>query len=116
LYVLAVGNGCQAGGGFRVCDRAKLDDGLLDVLIVPELPFDQALATIGNLMTGTQPPDAEHLPYHRVPWLDVEAPDGMRFNLDGEPIEGRSFRFEILPRHLPFVLPAHAPLTGVTGL
>jgi diacylglycerol kinase family enzyme len=41
-----------------------------------------------------------------VPWLEVEAPGGIRFNLDGEPIEGQSFRFDVVPRQLQFFLPA----------
>src|SRR5439155_12833525 len=52
LYVLAVGNGRRAGGGFRVCDRARLDDGLFDVLVVSEMPFDQALSVLGDLLAG----------------------------------------------------------------
>lgn len=105
LYVVAVGNGCQAGGGFHLCGRARLDDGLLDVLVIPDVPVDQALTVLGSLMTGGTP-EAKDVRYHQVPWIEVEAPDGIRFNLDGEPIEGRSFRFDVLPRQLRFVLPA----------
>ncbi|HEY1380996.1 MAG TPA: hypothetical protein VGF55_29620, partial [Gemmataceae bacterium] len=112
LYVLAVGNARQAGGGFRVCDRAVLDDGLLDVLVIPEVPFDQVLGLLGDLMTGTPPPESEHVRYDRVPWLQVEAPDGMTFNLDGEPLAGQSFRFDALTRQVPFFLRPQVPLAG----
>jgi lipid kinase YegS len=109
LYVLAVGNGRQAGGGFRLCDRARVDDGLLDVLVVPEVPLEQVTGLLGELMAGHTPADAEHLLYHQVPWLEVEAPDGMQFNLDGEPLQGTAFRFEVLPGQVRFFLP---PCTG----
>jgi diacylglycerol kinase family enzyme len=109
LYVLAVGNGRQAGGGFRLCDRAKLDDGLLDVLVIPEVPLEQVLGLLGELLAGQTPDDPEHLLYHQVPWLEVEAPDGMPFNLHGEPLQGNSFRFEVLPRQIRFFLPAGQP-------
>src|SRR5262249_33602597 len=109
LYVLAVGNGRQAGGGFRLCDRAKLDDGLLDVLVIPEVPLEQVLGLLGELLAGQTPEDSEHLLYYQVPWLAVEAPDGMQFNLAGEPLQGKSFRFEVLPRQIRCFLPAGQP-------
>ena len=54
----------------------------------------------------------ESLRTERLPWLEVEAPDGMVFNLDGEPYRGRSFRFNVLPRQMPFFLAPGAPLAG----
>jgi lipid kinase YegS len=112
LYVLAVGNGRQAGGGFRLCDRAILDDGLLDVVVIPELPLARTLALLGELLAGATPADSEHLIYRQVARLDVEAPGGMRLNLDGEPHAGHTFHFDVLPRRLPFLLPAGAPVTA----
>ena len=47
-YVFAVGNGRQAGGGFQMCEHALLNDGLLDLMIVPDVPYDQALALCVN--------------------------------------------------------------------
>jgi lipid kinase YegS len=110
LYVLAVGNGRQAGGGFKLFERAALDDGLLDVLLIPEVPLDQLLGLFTLVTSGSLPEDHPHLTYRQVPRLAVEAPDGMRFNLDGEPYQGTSFRFEVVPRAVPFHLPAGAPL------
>jgi lipid kinase YegS len=42
LLVLAVGNGRQAGGGHVLCPEALLDDGLLDVNILPPSPVASA--------------------------------------------------------------------------
>jgi lipid kinase YegS len=104
LYVLAIGNGCRAGGGFRICDPTRLDDGLFDVLVIPELAIDRALAVLADLLAG-RPPDAGEVRRWQAPWLEVEAPGGIRFNLDGEPVAGDSFRFDVLPRRLRFVVP-----------
>jgi lipid kinase YegS len=113
LFVLAVGNGRQAGGGFRLCERAKLDDGLLDVVALPDVPFLEMLGLLGELMTAEATPGGDlPLQYHQVPWLEVEAPDGMQLNLDGEPLRGATFRFDVLPRQLPVFLPPGAPLVG----
>src|SRR5207247_8927859 len=45
-----VGNGCQAGGGVQVAPRARIDDGLLDVLAVRDIPA-MALLTAAGVLT-----------------------------------------------------------------
>src|SRR5262249_8894320 len=114
LYVLAVGNGRQAGGGFRVCDRAVLDDGLFDVFILPDVPFDRLMDLLGDLLGDSADAYAEAV-YRRLPWLEVEARGGMQLNLDGEPLRGEHFRFEALPGVVPFHLPPAAPLSQRRG-
>ncbi len=112
LYALAVGNGRQAGGGFRVCPRARLDDGLLDVLVVPDLPPLDLFRLLDGLLRrpGAAPGDQEPVVYRQVPSLTVEAEAALQINLDGEPLRGRAFRFGIRPGALPFILPAGADL------
>jgi lipid kinase YegS len=105
-YMLAVGNARQAGGGFQVCPLARLDDGLLDVLLLPELPRLELLALFESLLL--QPPALlahERVLYWRVPSLKVQAPTEIQFNLDGEPLRGRVFQFDVWPARLPFHLP-----------
>lgn len=109
-YVVAVGNGRQAGGGYKLCERAALDDGRLDVVVIPELPFEQLIALMGELATGQPAAESDRVAYYQVPSLDVTADEGLQFNLDGEPLRGERFRFEVVPRALPFVLPAGSPL------
>jgi diacylglycerol kinase family enzyme len=46
----------------------------------------------------------------RVPWLEIETEESLQINLDGEPLTGTRFRFELLPRRLSMKLPAGCPL------
>ena len=48
-----VGNARHAGGGMCLTPEALLDDGLLDVVIVPELPLLRSLTSLGMLYKGT---------------------------------------------------------------
>jgi lipid kinase YegS len=109
FYALAVGNGRQAGGGFQVCPRALLDDGLLDVLIIPDMPLPQLLILLGNLRQGTHVGD-ERVTYHQVPWLEVQTREPLQVNLDGEPYHDDTLRFRALEQHLRVYLPPTAPL------
>ena len=51
--MVLVGNGCFAGGGMQFCPQAKLDDGLLDLLIVPAAPLLPSLLRTRHLYQGT---------------------------------------------------------------
>ena len=51
----------------------------------------------------------------RLPWVEVEAREGLDVNLDGEPLEGSKLRFEVRPAALSMHLPADSPLLSSTG-
>jgi len=110
MIVGAVGNGRLAGGGFQVCPKALLDDGLLDVMAVDDLD----ILDLGQLVTELMNVDAKDnrfVSYRQLPAFEIHTERPLQLNLDGEPIQGTSFRFETLPKKLAFVLPLGAPLT-----
>ena len=51
FIALGIGNGRQAGGGQALCPEALVDDGLLDLTIVPPNWPAKSPATVGTLMT-----------------------------------------------------------------
>lgn len=110
FIALGIGNGRQAGGGQALCPDALVDDGLLDLTIVPELSGEVA-ATVGTLVK-----DGKHAALDRVatrarlPWVELEANQPMTLNLDGEPVQSRRFRVECVPGRVRMHLPAACPL------
>lgn len=102
FLALAVGNGRQAGGGLEMFPNARLDDGALQVLVVPELPPQQRVGTLTAFLRQGREAVEEDVVTLETPWLEVEVPGGLHLNLDGEPIEGTSFRFEADPGRLRF--------------
>jgi lipid kinase YegS len=109
-YVFAVGNGRQAGGGFQMCEHALLNDGLLDLVIVPDVPYDQALALLRELLAPPPHVNYQSVIYRQVPWVEISASDGLSMNFDGEPVHAEAFRFDVVPQAVPCYLPAGAPL------
>jgi lipid kinase YegS len=113
-YVLAIGNGRQAGGGMQLCPQAVLDDGLLDVLVVPEMPRAKFLPLLAAIRRGTHL-EHEDIIYRQLPWVELTAPQPMQLNLDGEPHDVRAARLMVQQRRLPMYLPPQAPLLSHMG-
>ena len=82
--LVAVGNGPSFGGGLRIAEGAKLDDGLLDVVVIKPISKVELVRTYPKLFKGTHTshPQYEH---HLARTVTVAAPgivgyaDGERF-------------------------------------
>ena len=109
LLMLAVGNGRQCGGGYQVAPKARIDDGLLDVVLARDAAFVQWKAVYQE-MADPDLEDHQFVDYHQAASFKLETDEPFQMNLDGEPLQGNSFEFEILPKRLPFVLPLNCPL------
>ena len=107
LLALGIGNGRQAGGGHALCPQASIDDGLLDISILPA-PQD-VVGTLKDLVADGWGLDSLFV-RARLPWVEIKVAEGLSINLDGEPLEGDSLRFAVLPGALRVHLPADSPL------
>ncbi len=109
-WAFAFGNGRQAGGGVQLCPDAIVNDGLLDVMVLPDLPADQRSKVFGALMKEGRAAIERQVKVARVPWAEVESPEEIYVNLDGEPLSAHRFRFEVQPDAIRFHFPDHSPL------
>lgn len=109
LLALGIGNGRQAGGGHVLCPEALVDDGLLDISILPAP--QELVGTLRELLTDGFGIDSMFI-RARLPWVELKVAEGLYINLDGEPLEGESMRFEARPAALRVHLPIGSPLLG----
>ncbi|PYC18971.1 lipid kinase YegS [Pseudomonas mosselii] len=108
LLALGIGNGRQAGGGHVLCPEATVDDGLLDIGI---LPAPQEIAgALRDLLAG----DGLFV-RARLPWVEIKGAQGLDMNLDGEPLQAASLRFEAVAQALRMHLPTDSPLLSRPG-
>ncbi|HYG07789.1 MAG TPA: lipid kinase YegS [Stenotrophomonas sp.] len=115
FIALGLGNGRHAGGGQALCPDALVDDGLLDVTIIPELGGEVA-ATLGALVTGGKQAALERVAVRRrLPWLEIQADAPLTLNLDGEPVEASAFHVECVRHRLRMHLPAQCPLLSAAA-
>jgi YegS/Rv2252/BmrU family lipid kinase len=102
----AVSNGREAGH-FVVSPHAKLDDGRLDLMSVPDFAMELVPDILGEVL-GHEAGSGSLIRRRQVGWLEMEVDHEIPLAVDGEPITARRFRFDVLTRTLPFVLPQHA--------
>lgn len=110
FIALGIGNGRQAGGGQALCPDAAIDDGLLDVTVIPELSGEVA-ATLATLLKDGKDAALDQAAVRvRLPWVAIEADAPFVLNLDGEPLESRHFKIECVANRLRMHLPEDCPL------
>ena len=100
-------------GGIQLCPGALLDDGLLDVAILPEVPKEEQNEKLKALVLEGLPALEREAVRARLPWVELDVPSSLHVNLDGEPIHGTKFRFEVREKWLRFHLPDGAPVGTV---
>lgn len=109
---VVVSNGRYVGGGFPVAPRAVLDDGQLDITVIPTLPMLE-LMSAGINLTLTRDQLDDHLQYYRSRHIEFRSEPAMPFSIDGEPnrnlgCDGRVV-FSVLPRALRIAVGNHPP-------
>jgi lipid kinase YegS len=110
LIALGIGNGRQAGGGQALCPDALVDDGQLDLTIVPDLSGDVA-ATVGTLIKEGKHAALDRVATRvRLPWVELASDRALTLNLDGEPVASRHFRVACVAGRVRMHLPVACPL------
>jgi lipid kinase YegS len=108
--ILAIGNARQAGGGNVLCPEALINDGLLDVRILPDIPEAERNQALQELLSEGEAAIERRVVQARIPWVEIEADEPLHINLDGEPMNEKRYRFEIDAGSLRLHLPADAPV------
>lgn len=97
LVLATASNGEWFGGGMHLAPRARIDDGLLDVLVVPEMPTRTLVRNLPRLYRGTHL-GVEGVRYRQGRVVEVEPLDGeVPIEVDGEPLGHIPLRAEVVP-------------------
>ena len=104
MHDVVVANGRYFGGGMMICPEAEPDDGVFDVLLIGSLTKRDLLLTLPKTYRG------KHLPHPKAELLrgatvEIEAPEPLPVELDGEQPGTTPAGFEIVPRALRLRVP-----------
>ena len=113
--LLLCGNGRYYGGGYQGAPLAQVDDGLLDVCLVPKLGRLKILSILGKYQKGLHVSDPELsslVIYRKVRRLEARFAGPVTMCLDGETFQGEQMSARILPAAIRLVLPAQGADTS----
>jgi len=82
-FLIAIGNGKCVGGGFYLTPNARIDDGLLDIFVVDDLPVSRILALIPKVLQA-KPVNAKGVSLMRASTVSISAPTRFFVHADGE--------------------------------
>ena len=112
-YNVIVSNGRFVAAGIPVAPHSKLDDGLLDVMIVPNVTGGQLALLVPQVLLGLHL-DSDLLHFRKVTRLEIVSDPPMSFNVDGEVIGECPVSFEVLPRALEVIVGPETEEAGAT--
>lgn len=104
LYNVVVANGRYIAGGTLIAPDASIDDGLLDVVLIPKRSAGELALVAAQIALGAHLSN-DAIVFRRAAKLTVNSKPGMWFNVDGELVGNEPARFEIVPRGLRFIAP-----------
>jgi diacylglycerol kinase (ATP) len=96
-----IANGRFSGGGICSAPRARPDDGLLDLVRIPELGFWDQMLSMRRLRSGdfVQDPRVVYATGRRVE-MQPAGPVAPQIEMEGEPVGSIPATFEMLDAHL----------------
>ena len=101
-YNLIIANGRTMGGGIPVAPAARLDDGLMDVVIVPAMPLPKLAVVFSRVLMGADP--GKDLVVHQARQTLVSSRPNFALNVDGEVIGEAPALFDVLEKSLRVVV------------
>jgi diacylglycerol kinase (ATP) len=105
MHDVLVANGRYLGGGMMICPDAEPDDGLFDVLLIGDVTKRDLVTSLPKIYRG------KHLPHPKAELLrgrtvEIDSPEPLPVELDGEQPGTTPVRFELVPRVLRLRVPS----------
>lgn len=94
-FLIAVGNGKCAGGGFYLTPEADIEDGLLDVCLVDNISIPQVVKIFPSVMKGNHKKHNK-VHFYKTDALRVESRQEIMLHADGEVLATRAKDIEIV--------------------
>ena len=100
-FMVTAANGYRSGGGFKVAPEADWQDGFLELVIIDPLPVWKRFLFLPSIEKGTHL-DLPFVESSKVTELIINSKQSVAGHLDGELIEGNSFKISVMYRRYKF--------------
>ncbi len=85
-FMISVGNGGSMGGGFKLTPDARIDDGVLDVCLIQNMPTASILKNLIKVYSGKHKDDPR-VDILRTNKLQISSDKGFALHADGELVD-----------------------------
>ena len=101
LFMFSAANGKTYGGGFKVAPLADVQDGVLESVVIQDIPLLKRLRYLPVIEKG------KHLTlpfihYQQAQHIIIKSDIPLEAHLDGEYLQAKQFEIQILPNHFLF--------------
>jgi diacylglycerol kinase (ATP) len=103
LYNVIIANGRYVAGGIPVAPEAIINDGVVDVFLIPEKPAAELTILVAQMLLGKHTAN-DAIVYRRAAKVAVNSKPGMWFNVDGELVGNEPALFEVMPGAMQFIV------------
>ena len=93
-FLIALGNGRCAGGGFMLTPEAEIDDGQLEMCRADDLPIYRLLRILPSVMRGNHT-RFQGVHADQLNRISIECPGGCGLHADGESLARNATRIEV---------------------
>ena len=108
MLLCTLANGQYVGGSFKCAPRSKPDDVLIDVCLIKPISRLRFVKILGTYTEGKHLDDEsmqDIVVYRQAKKVEIVAPEGFAYSLDGEIIYENRFTVEIAPEAVNFACP-----------
>lgn len=102
LLGVIIANGAYAGGGMCLAPHARVDDGLLDLVMIHDQSLIQRLKNFSRIYSGRHV-ESPLFNYHQGKRFKISSPEPALLEADGELLGSLPCTVEILPRALKII-------------
>lgn len=96
---IVIGNGAFTGGGMNLTAKAKVNDSLLDVLLIHEQTTLQRLRTFPKIYSGKHL-NSKHFSYYQAREISISSNELVPIEADGERFGNLPCKVKVLPNEL----------------
>lgn len=107
LALVCACNGTWYGGSFNPVPTARVDDGIMDVLVVKGVSRATFIKVVGKYAKGQFRRYPEHISHLRTQSIDITSDEDIVVNIDGEAVFTSEIHLKLIPGGVNFIFPAN---------
>ena len=104
VWNIIVANGRTSGGRLEVAPKAKLDDGLMDIVIIRDGTLLDLAGMTFDLLTSQAYIESDQVEYRQARSISIKSEPKLLFSIDGDLVEQQPVQFQSCPKTIQVIV------------